>query len=89
MSQGAFTDRFIDEQGVAITYYGRLVEHPKAVVQITHGLGEYAILSMVNVAIVPTWSAIGAGSMSSCVPPTMETRAGGRCSATPSTCSTP
>jgi alpha-beta hydrolase superfamily lysophospholipase len=43
MAHGIFTDRFTDEQGVAITYHGRLVAHPKAVVQLTHGLGEYAL----------------------------------------------
>ena len=36
---------------------------------------------MVNVTIVPSASAIGAGSMSSTAPPWHETRAGGRCTA--------
>ncbi|MCS5735846.1 lysophospholipase [Herbiconiux daphne] len=38
-----FTDRFVDEVGVEITYYGWTVETPKAVVQISHGVGEHAL----------------------------------------------
>ncbi|RFA17131.1 lysophospholipase [Subtercola boreus] len=33
---------FTDEHGVRITYYRWLVENPRGVVQISHGLGEYA-----------------------------------------------
>ncbi|WP_368497818.1 alpha/beta hydrolase [Herbiconiux sp. A18JL235] len=36
-----FTASFVDEVGVEITYYAWTVEHPKAVVQIAHGLGEH------------------------------------------------
>ena len=36
-----FTASFIDELGVEITYYGWTVESPKAVVQISHGVGEH------------------------------------------------
>ncbi|ARJ04084.1 hypothetical protein GCM10010988_27940 [Cnuibacter physcomitrellae] len=43
MREASFTDRFVDELGVPITYYGRLVAQPKAVVQIQHGLGEHAL----------------------------------------------
>lgn len=43
MREASFTDRFVDELGVPITYYGRLTERPKAVVQIQHGLGEHAL----------------------------------------------
>jgi alpha-beta hydrolase superfamily lysophospholipase len=38
-----FTAEFTDEQGVEITYYGWTVERPRAVVQISHGLGEHAL----------------------------------------------
>jgi alpha-beta hydrolase superfamily lysophospholipase len=38
-----FTATFTDEQGVEITYYGWTVQHPRAVVQISHGLGEHAL----------------------------------------------
>src|SRR4051812_28581643 len=38
-----FTAVFEDEQGIAITYYGWTVEQPRAVVQISHGLGEHAL----------------------------------------------
>ncbi|WGD37263.1 alpha/beta hydrolase [Lysinibacter sp. HNR] len=34
--------RFLDDYGVPITYYEWLVENPKAIVQIAHGVGEYA-----------------------------------------------
>ena len=34
--------QFTDEFGVAVTYYEWRVEHPRAVVQLAHGLGEYA-----------------------------------------------
>ena len=34
--------QFIDEYGVAVTYYEWLVPSPKAIVQVAHGLGEYA-----------------------------------------------
>ncbi|GAA2227238.1 lysophospholipase [Herbiconiux moechotypicola] len=37
-----FTDSFVDQLGVEITYYGWTVEHPRAVVQLVHGLGEHA-----------------------------------------------
>ena len=37
-----FTARFTDEVGVEITYYGWTVPTPKAVVQISHGVGEHA-----------------------------------------------
>lgn len=43
MREASFTDRFVDELGVPITYYGRLTEQPKAVIQIQHGLGEHAL----------------------------------------------
>lgn len=43
MREASFTDRFVDELGVPITFYGRLVEHPKAVVQLHHGLGDHAL----------------------------------------------
>ena len=33
---------FEDEQGVSVTYYTWTVEHPRAVVHLVHGLGEYA-----------------------------------------------
>lgn len=33
---------FDDEQGVPITYYVWAAEHPRAVIQVVHGLGEYA-----------------------------------------------
>jgi len=33
---------FTDEQGVAITYYVWPVERPRAIVQLLHGVGEYA-----------------------------------------------
>ncbi|MCU1475416.1 MAG: lysophospholipase [Subtercola sp.] len=33
---------FIDESGVSITYYVWAVERPRGIVQISHGLGEYA-----------------------------------------------
>jgi alpha-beta hydrolase superfamily lysophospholipase len=33
---------FEDEQGVTVTYYVWRVEHPRAVVHLVHGLGEYA-----------------------------------------------
>ena len=33
---------FIDDQGIEITFYEWPVAHPKAVVQIVHGLGEHA-----------------------------------------------
>ncbi|MCU1483095.1 MAG: alpha/beta fold hydrolase [Subtercola sp.] len=33
---------FIDESGVAIAYYVWAVERPRGIVQISHGLGEYA-----------------------------------------------
>ncbi|GAB3614940.1 alpha/beta fold hydrolase domain-containing protein [Humibacter ginsengisoli] len=33
---------FEDEQGVTVTYYAWRVEHPRAVVHLVHGLGEYA-----------------------------------------------
>jgi alpha-beta hydrolase superfamily lysophospholipase len=37
-----FTARFTDEVGVEIIYYGWTVANPKAVVQISHGVGEHA-----------------------------------------------
>ena len=37
-----FTDSFTDDFGVEITYYGWTVEHPRGVIQISHGLGEHA-----------------------------------------------
>jgi alpha-beta hydrolase superfamily lysophospholipase len=37
-----YASRFTDDFGVVITYYGWLVERPRAVVQIAHGLGEHA-----------------------------------------------
>jgi Lysophospholipase len=37
-----YTDRFTDEDGVAITYYVWPVERPRAIVQIAHGVGEHA-----------------------------------------------
>nr|WP_022899886.1 alpha/beta fold hydrolase [Humibacter albus] len=33
---------FDDEQGVRVTYYVWRVEHPRAVIHLVHGLGEYA-----------------------------------------------
>lgn len=36
-----FTAAFVDEAGVEITYYGWTVQRPKAVVQISHGVGEH------------------------------------------------
>ncbi|MFB2584854.1 alpha/beta fold hydrolase [Herbiconiux liukaitaii] len=36
-----FTAVFVDEVGVEITYHGWTVPHPKAVVQISHGVGEH------------------------------------------------
>ncbi|GAB3794270.1 alpha/beta hydrolase [Humibacter antri] len=33
---------FEDEQGVTVTYYVWRVEHPRAVIHVVHGLGEYA-----------------------------------------------
>jgi alpha-beta hydrolase superfamily lysophospholipase len=36
-----FTDRFVDEVGVEITYYGWTVATPRAVIQISHGVGEH------------------------------------------------
>ncbi len=36
-----FTARFTDDLGVEIVYYGWTIEHPKAVVQIAHGVGEH------------------------------------------------
>ncbi|MCS5720680.1 lysophospholipase [Herbiconiux sp. CPCC 203407] len=36
-----FTAVFVDEVGVRITYYGWTVTRPKAVVQISHGVGEH------------------------------------------------
>jgi alpha-beta hydrolase superfamily lysophospholipase len=33
---------FEDEQGVTVTYYVWRVEHPRAVIHLVHGLGEYA-----------------------------------------------
>ncbi|MCS5717544.1 lysophospholipase [Herbiconiux sp. CPCC 205763] len=36
-----FTARFTDEVGVEITYYGWTIPAPKAVVQISHGVGEH------------------------------------------------
>lgn len=33
---------FTDEHGVVVTYYEWLVEHPRAIVQVLHGLGEHA-----------------------------------------------
>jgi alpha-beta hydrolase superfamily lysophospholipase len=36
-----FTDRFVDEVGVEITYYGWTIENPRAVIQISHGVGEH------------------------------------------------
>jgi hypothetical protein len=47
----------------------------------TGGDCEYASESSVKVTTVAGTSAIGAGSMSSTLPPTNDTRAGGRCSA--------
>ncbi|WP_382309211.1 alpha/beta fold hydrolase [Herbiconiux sp. UC225_62] len=37
-----FTARFTDEVGVEITYHGWTVPAPKAVIQISHGVGEHA-----------------------------------------------
>ena len=34
--------QFTDEFGVVVTYYQWRVEHPRGIVQIAHGLGEYA-----------------------------------------------
>jgi alpha-beta hydrolase superfamily lysophospholipase len=34
--------QFTDEFGVAVTYYEWRVEHPRGIVQLAHGLGEYA-----------------------------------------------
>ncbi|PXA70330.1 alpha/beta fold hydrolase [Cryobacterium arcticum] len=34
---------FIDEYGVAIEYYAWPVDHPRAIVQIVHGVGEHAL----------------------------------------------
>jgi alpha-beta hydrolase superfamily lysophospholipase len=34
--------QFTDEFGVVVTYYHWRVEHPRAIVQLAHGLGEYA-----------------------------------------------
>ncbi|TAM70838.1 MAG: alpha/beta fold hydrolase [Microbacteriaceae bacterium] len=34
--------QFTDEFGVAVTYYVWAVDHPRGVVQLAHGLGEYA-----------------------------------------------
>jgi alpha-beta hydrolase superfamily lysophospholipase len=34
--------QFTDEFGVVVTYYQWRVEHPRAIVQLAHGLGEYA-----------------------------------------------
>jgi alpha-beta hydrolase superfamily lysophospholipase len=34
---------FVDDQGVTVTYYVSAVEHPRAVVHLVHGLGEYAL----------------------------------------------
>ena len=40
---GSRTDHtFVDAEGVTIHYYSWAAEHPKGVVQIAHGLGEYA-----------------------------------------------
>jgi alpha-beta hydrolase superfamily lysophospholipase len=40
---GSSTDHtFVDAEGVTIHYYSWAAEHPKGVVQIAHGLGEYA-----------------------------------------------
>lgn len=36
------TAAFTDEFGVTVTYYAWRVEHPRAIVQLAHGLGEYA-----------------------------------------------
>jgi alpha-beta hydrolase superfamily lysophospholipase len=36
-----FTATFVDEVGVEITYYGWTVARPRAVVQISHGVGEH------------------------------------------------
>ncbi|NNC12797.1 alpha/beta fold hydrolase [Planctomonas sp. JC2975] len=33
---------FDDEQGVTVTYYVWKVEHPRAVIELVHGIGEYA-----------------------------------------------
>jgi alpha-beta hydrolase superfamily lysophospholipase len=34
--------QFTDEFGVVVTYYVWAVDHPRAVVQLAHGIGEYA-----------------------------------------------